>query len=206
MKIIIFLLLSYLMGAIPSGYLVTNWLKKIDLRKFGSGNVGATNVTRVIGIKYGLLVAGFDILKGFLPVIIARYFLSPDVSICIIFLIGITAIVGHSWSVFLKFSGGKGVATTVGVILAVFPQGLIIFILIWIGLVLLTRYVSLASITATVSLPFAAYFFHRGQFYIFFCLLLAIFVITTHRSNIRRLLTGRENKMNWPPDKRRNEL
>src|SRR6056297_4202309 len=111
MKIIMVFIISYLLGSIPTGYVITNWIKGIDVRKFGSGNVGATNVTRVMGLKYRAFVALMDILKGYISVLIAQNILQVTPNY-IIFAAALLAIIGHDWSIFLKFSGGKGVATT----------------------------------------------------------------------------------------------
>src|SRR6056297_3379441 len=115
MKVIIILIISYLLGSIPTGYVITNSIKGVDVRKFGSGNVGATNVTRVLGLKYGIFVAVMDILKGYVAVLVAQHLFSA-MPAYIIFGAALMAIIGHDWSIFLRLSGGKGVVTTAGVI------------------------------------------------------------------------------------------
>lgn len=194
------IIVGYLIGAIPTGYIVTKYIKDIDLRKMGSGNVGATNVTRALGFKMGLMVAIFDILKGFIAVLSAQILLPSPSPSYFLFIIGLAAIVGHNWSIFLGFSGGKGVATTLGVVLKLLPICFFIFIIIWIILTVITRYVSLASILGALSLPISSYFLNFDIDYIIFTIILALSIILTHHENINRLLHGKENRMSWPPN------
>ncbi|MFW5787810.1 MAG: glycerol-3-phosphate 1-O-acyltransferase PlsY [Halanaerobiales bacterium] len=202
MKIVLFSIIAYLLGSIPSGYLMASNLKNIDLRDIGSGNVGATNVARALGLKAGLFVAILDILKGFVAVRIARVFLPADISIFVIFIIGLLAIAGHNWSIFLNFSGGKGVATTIGVVLEILPVSFFIFIICWITLTVLTRYVSLGSLVGAVSLPISGYIITNDMIYLLYLLLLTITIFITHKENIIRLKRGNENRMSWPPQQR----
>lgn len=194
MQIIIAILISYLIGSIPSGFLLTKYLMKKDVREYGSGNIGATNVARVMGLKAGVLVAAFDILKGYLGVMVGQAILGDNLSTAILF-IAIAAIAGHDWSIFLGFSGGKGVATTFGVILRLYPLAFLIYALIWLALVLKTRYVSLGSIIGSISLPITLYFTGYETRHLIFTVLLSLFVFYTHRANIKRLLNGEENRM-----------
>lgn len=194
MQILIAIVISYLIGSIPSGYLLTKYVMKTDVRQHGSGNIGATNVARVMGIKSGVLVAIFDILKGYLGVLVGQAILGSNLSIAILF-VAAAAIAGHDWSIFLGFSGGKGVATTFGVILRLYPLAFFIYALIWILLVFTTRYVSLGSIIGSMSLPLTLYFSSFAGHDIFFAILLSLFVIYTHRENIKRLFKGEENRM-----------
>lgn len=198
MQVFIAILISYLIGSIPSGFLLTKYVMRKDVRKYGSGNIGATNVARVMGIKSGVLVAVFDILKGYLGVLVGQAILGSNLSAAILF-VAIAAIAGHDWSIFLGFSGGKGVATTFGVILRLYPLAFLIYALIWLLLVFTTRYVSLGSILGSMSLPFTLYFSSYAGKHIFFAVLLSLFVMYTHRENIKRLLRGEENRMD--PDK-----
>jgi glycerol-3-phosphate acyltransferase PlsY len=193
-------ILSYLIGSIPTGYIVTKYIKNIDLRQIGSGNVGATNVTRALGFKLGLLVAVLDISKGFVAIHLAQMILPVDLSVYYIFLVGLAAIIGHNWSIFLGFSGGKGVATTLGVVLNLLPISFLVFIIIWITITVFTRYVSLGSIMGAISLPISCYLFNLNYDYIIFNTILALSIILTHHNNIKRLLQGRENRMSWPPN------
>ena len=198
MQVFIALLLSYLIGSIPSGFLLTKYVMKKDVREYGSGNIGATNVARVMGLKAGVLVAVFDILKGYLGVLVGQAILGSGAS-AVILLVAIAAIAGHDWSIFLGFSGGKGVATTFGVILRLYPLAFLIYALIWLLLVITTRYVSLGSIVGSMSLPIVVYFSGFESVHVFFAVLLSLFVMYTHRANIKRLLNGEENRMD--PDK-----
>lgn len=198
MQVFIALIISYLIGSIPSGFLLTKYVMKKDVRQYGSGNIGATNVARVMGLKAGILVAVFDILKGYLGVMVGQAILGDNLS-TIILLVAVAAIAGHDWSIFLGFSGGKGVATTFGVILRLYPLAFLVYALIWILLVFTTRYVSLGSIIGSMSLPIVVYFSGFETAHVFFAALLSLFVMYTHRENIKRLLKGEENRMD--PDK-----
>lgn len=198
MRIVISILLSYLIGSIPSGFLLTKYVMKTDVREYGSGNIGATNVARVMGLKSGILVAVFDILKGYIGVMIGQMIIG-DAATVYILLVAVAAIAGHDWSIFMGFTGGKGVATTFGVILRLYPIAFLVYALIWLILVLTTRYVSLGSIIGSMSLPFVIYFSGFSGANIFFGVLLSLFVLYTHRANIQRLLNGEENRMD--PDK-----
>lgn len=194
MQVFIAIVISYLIGSIPSGFLLTKYVMKKDVREYGSGNIGATNVARVMGIKAGVLVAVFDILKGYLGVLVGQVILGSSLSTAILF-IAVAAIAGHDWSIFLGFSGGKGVATTFGVILRLYPLAFLIYALIWILLVFTTRYVSLGSIVGSISLPLTLYFSSFDSKHVIFAALLSLFVMYTHRENIKRLLKGEENRM-----------
>ena len=206
MKIFFLAILSYLIGSLPTAYLITKKIKGEDIRKFGSGNIGATNAARVLGIKMGLIVALVDILKGYFAVILIQLILPQQTPLYIIFLLALIVIIGHNFSVFLNFSGGKGVATTIGIVMNIFPMGFLILTVIWFLITIITRYVSLASMMAAVSLVFSSYFLKESSAYVYFMVILAIGVIFTHRENIARLLHGTENRMKWPPNKNRGDL
>lgn len=205
MKIFFLAILSYLIGSVPTAYIITKKIKGEDIRKFGSGNIGATNAARVLGLKMGLIVAVVDILKGYFAVILIQLMLPQQTSLYIIFLLAAIVIIGHNFSIFLKFSGGKGVATTIGIVMNIFPIGFLILTVIWFLITIITRYVSLASIMAAVSLVFSSYFLKDSSAYFYFMIILAIGVIFTHRENIARLLAGTENRMKWPPNKNRGD-
>jgi len=179
---------SYFLGSIPFGYLVGK-VKGYDLRKEGSGNIGATNVFRVVGKKEGIFVFILDFLKGFLPVM---YFFDISVLAGVLALIG--AIVGHMTTPFLRFKGGKGVATGFGGIVALMPIPALSAFGIWIVLVGITRRVSVGSLGAAITLPIFYYFFsdpaNKIVFYI--TVLLAILVVFSHRKNIKKLIRGEE--------------
>ena len=188
------LLASYFVGAIPTGYLAGRLFRGIDLREHGSKNLGATNVYRTLGARYAIPVGLFDIAKGAVPVLV----FAPQASDSQLFALacGIAAIVGHVFSVFVRFRGGKGVATAAGVMLGLTPLALGVAALVWLVLVALTGYVSLASIVAAAVLPVAVYLLERPDRPEILCLdaLVAAAIIWLHRANIRRLLNGTENR------------
>jgi len=190
---------SYLVGAIPTSYLVSRLVAGIDLREHGSGNLGATNLYRVLGWKYALPVALFDIAKGAVPVLC----FAPLVSDSKLFALacGVAAIVGHVFSVFVRFKGGKGVATAAGVMLGLTPAALGIAALVWVLLVALTGYVSLGSIAAAAVFPLAVYLLERPARaeLIWIDAAVAAGVIFLHRRNIQRLLRGTENRFRRSP-------
>lgn len=189
------LFLSYLIGAIPFGLIVGKVFWNIDLRKYGSKNIGATNAWRTIGKSAGFLIFLLDMLKGVLGVYIC-ILLSPEYTTNIFPILGgIFVILGHTYSIFLKFSGGKGVATGLGVILILMPKVTIIIFLVWFLITYFTRYVSLASITAAFLVPILSYLLNYSVTYTYFGILIAILVIYKHRSNIDRLIKGIENKV-----------
>ena len=191
MAFFVLILVAYLIGSIPTGYLFTKAILNVDIRDYGSGNVGATNVARKLGFKMGAAVALIDIFKGFLPVMIGRNILydSPEY---LIFIIGFFAIIGHDWSVFLKFDGGKGVATTFGVILGLNFISFLILAIIWLSIAFTIKIVSLASIIGIGSLPISIWFLTGSGIETFMAILLFLFVLYTHRENIKRLLKGEE--------------
>ncbi len=202
MKLFLVFILAYLLGSIPNGYIFGMRFAGKDIRNFGSGNVGATNVARVAGYKVGLLVAILDIAKGYVAVLIAQYFLLPEYSMVFVFAAVLLAIIGHNWSVFLSFKGGKGVATSVGIILRLFPYSLLILVIVWIVMILLTKMVSVGSILGAISLPISvAFLYSTDSSYIIFSTIITLLVIFSHRSNIKRIIKGNENKMSWPPGK-----
>lgn len=188
------LLASYLLGSIPTSHLVSLVFARIDLREHGSGNLGATNLYRVLGWRYAIPVALFDIAKGAIPVLL----FAPQVSDSELFAIacGVAAILGHVFSVFVRFKGGKGVATAAGVMLGLTPVALGVAAVVWGLVVLLTGYVSLGSIAAAAILPLAVYFLEKPTTpeLLWVDALVALGVIVLHRRNIQRLLKGTENR------------
>jgi len=191
---------SYLLGSIPFGYLIGR-IAKVDVRKTGSGNVGATNVLRVLGKRYGYPVFVLDFLKGFGAVKISMLFAtgaSPDWNSSEMFgiIAAVSSVVGHSYPPWLKFKGGKGVATSAGALFALTAIGGLIGLAIWIVIFCLTRYVSVASVTAALVLPIVILVISRrnegvkGIFYFSVCA--AAVVIWRHRSNLFRLMRGTE--------------
>lgn len=189
---------AYLVGSIPTAYIFGKTLKGIDIRKYGSGNVGATNVFRTVGKFPGIIVLVLDYLKGFIPVTVfplALRLLTDDPAaqsgILTIF-IASAAIAGHIWTCFLGFKGGKGVATTAGVMTGLYPGIFLAGLLIWVVVFLVGKYVSLASIIAAASLPVLALLFQKNLTDIIFMSILCLVGIYSHRSNIKRLIQGEE--------------
>ncbi len=194
MKFFAAIFLGYFLGSIPTAYLVGKRLRGIDIRQHGSGNVGATNVFRVIGKKWGIAVLLFDMLKGALAVsLIARG------SFIIALVGGIAAIAGHTWTPWLGFKGGKGVATSAGVFLALAPKAAVLSLGVWFLLFFWKRYVSLASLGTALLFPLWVGLFYRqtDYFTLLFPISLAVpvFIFYTHRENLRRLREGTEKRL-----------
>lgn len=190
------LLAAYLLGSIPNGLLIAR-LKGVDIRKVGSGNIGATNVFRSVGKTWGVLTFFCDALKGFLP---AFFFplLTGNTGPALGIFCGALAIIGHNWPVFLKFKGGKGVATSAGVLLGIAPAAVGIGLLSWLILFLSTRYVSVASIGAAVVVPMAGWFlYHNGHLLPTTLSILGLVAVARHHSNIRRLIAGTEHRFEF---------
>ena len=187
---------AYLIGSIPTGYLIVKAKTGEDIRTIGSGSTGATNVKRVLGKNYFFLVMFLDALKGALPVILAKIFVPVAASIGLAPVVAAVAvIIGHSKSIFLGFKGGKSVASGVGTIIALnWTVGLIIA-LIWGVITYTTKYVSVGSIIALLISPFVMYFLHAPLAYICYCALGAVYIVYLHRENIKRLIEGNENKV-----------
>jgi len=193
------LIVCYLIGSIPSGYLIGKALKGINIREFGSGNIGFTNVLRVIGIFPALIVLIIDITKGIISVY-TGLLLAPLAKVdprIMAGIAGLLSILGHNWPVFIKFKGGKGVAVTAGVFSILTPLPFLLSALVMIGTVAITRYVSLGSIIAAGSLPLFIWFWVRSnsQFYLIISIVAALLILFKHRSNIERLLKNKERKI-----------
>lgn len=191
------ILVSYLIGAVPTAYILGKLLKGIDLRRYGSGNVGATNAWRILGKRIGTATLMIDILKGVIAVtLIARFFPGRIIEDVFIrkFLCGIAAIIGHNFPVYLRFRGGKGVATSAGVFLGLAPKLLGIAALLWSGILIVTGYISLASMIAALSLPVLSILFNYPTAMHWFSMALGILILIQHRSNIRRLFKGEEKR------------
>ena len=188
------LLLSYLLGSIPSSYVIGKMLHNIDLREHGSGNLGATNAFRVLGAKSAVPVISIDVLKGFVPIFLFPMLTSVGFGWILAF--GAAAIFGHMFSVWVGFSGGKGMATAAGVFLGIAPWAVLAGLIIWCGVTFSSGYVSLGSLMTAFLLPFLVAFTpHRGGLtLVWFSVTIGAFVIWAHRSNIRRLLRGQENR------------
>ncbi len=204
MRFILILLLSYLLGSIPTAVWLGKMVRKVDIREHGSGNSGATNALRVLGVRWALAVLVLDISKGLAAVLLLVPLLSagsPDDPTLVSVLAGTAAIVGHVFPVTIGFRGGKGVGTSAGVMFALAPLVASAALVIWLAVVAATRYVSLGSMLAVVSvtplLILQGHLFDTGMKspLLGFALLLAIGVLISHRANIKRLLEGRENRL-----------
>jgi len=183
--------ISYLIGSIPFGLILTRITGAGDLRTIGSGNIGATNVLRTGRKSLALATLILDAFKGALPVWIGSFF-GPDMAV----VAGLGAVIGHCFPIWLKFNGGKGVATASGVILTMTPLAGLLALLAFIAVVIVTRYVSLGSILAAVSAPPIAYLFGQVQSAELY-LLIGLIIIVKHHENIRRLMTGDESKLSF---------
>ena len=183
---------SYLIGSIPNGLIFGKLFWGVDLREHGSHNIGATNAWRTLGKGPGFLIFFLDFLKGVCGVYLGSLTDSSPTSLV---LGGLMAIVGHSCSLFLRFKGGKGVATGLGVIAMLMPKTTILIFLLWFLLVYFTGYVSFGSVVAASFVPFLAWWGHEPEAYIVFGITAAIFVIYRHKTNIQRLLAGTESKI-----------
>lgn len=197
---ILCLVLAYLAGSFPSGLVIGRLFYHTDIRQYGSHNTGATNAYRVLGAVGGLVVLICDAAKGMLGVYLGQLASqqglgSADTQIYFMILGGLLAIIGHSCSVFLKFKGGKGVATGLGIILFLAPVETVIVFCVWAVIVGLTRIVSLGSIVAAILVPITFYLFGEPMPLVIFGLLAALLVVFRHKDNILRLLQGRELKV-----------
>jgi glycerol-3-phosphate acyltransferase PlsY len=202
---IIALLTSYLIGSLPTAYLFGRILKGIDIRKAGSGNVGATNAMRVLGRGPGVAVLLLDILKGFVVVVfLGDYFIAKPVlwqAQNLRIIMGLCCICGHNWTIFLQFKGGKGIAASFGVLLGLALKisglNIIIAILIitWVTVFFIWRIVSLASIISAVALPISCLFFKQPGSLIALSLVLCVFVIIRHKTNLARIFRGKEPRL-----------
>ena len=184
-------LVSYLVGSLPTGFL---WAKAcgVDIRTVGSGNIGATNVMRVLGKVPGVTVLLIDAAKGFVPVFLARK-LAPEQGTPLEIMCCLAVIAGHNWTCWLKFKGGKGVATSAGALAAMLPGPMLCGLTVWCVVFAISRYVSLASLIGALALPVATWFFRPDLTW--FAGLLGALVIYKHKSNIERLRAGTENRI-----------
>lgn len=196
---------AYFLGSIPTGYLIAR-AKGVDIRAVGSGNIGATNVFRAVGRVAGIAVLAIDLLKGLVACtglvwLVQTGLLPADAGVVHEWLAleaAVFAILGHNYTCWLGFKGGKGIATSAGVLIALVPKALLVILTVWILLFGLTRYVSLASIAASFTLPFAVWFTGGSTTLIAITAGLAALAIYKHRANLQRLLAGTEPKIQWP--------
>ncbi|MEJ2194286.1 MAG: glycerol-3-phosphate 1-O-acyltransferase PlsY [Ignavibacteriaceae bacterium] len=211
----IIVILSYLVGSIPTSIIVTKAARGIDIRQHGSGNAGGTNVMRVLGWSHGLLVILFDVLKGaFTVVVIARLYYGPlpfenvspfDDFTLLQIIAGLSAVIGHIWTIFAKFKGGKGIATALGMLLILVTIDMLIGIGVFVLVVTISRYVSLGSLIGAISIPISLVL-RENVFHVHingyatllpFIIFITLLVIYTHRKNVIRLLNGTENKLSF---------
>ena len=207
MALICAIILSYLIGSIPTAYIFGRIVKGVDIRKHGSGNVGATNAFRVLGAGFGITVLLLDALKGLVCVVnISDFILSRGLGLNPLMLrviLGLTAVAGHSWTVFLNFKGGKGMAVTLGVLAGLsikFPVLRIILlaeIALWLAVFLSNRIVSLASIISAIAFPIFFIIFRQSPYLVLMSLILSLLIVFRHKSNISRLLRGQESRINF---------
>ena|SRR5690242_17643405 len=201
MKEILFILFAYLIGSIPTALIVSRYFFGIDIREYGSGNMGATNTFRVLGSKFGTIVMAGDILKGILAVALYNfipYYLTNEIDRTNLMIgLGLAAVLGHIYPIWAQFRGGKGVATLFGMLLAMQPVVAVSCVGVFLLVLFLTRYVSLSSILAGVALPICVLWVYNEQeiFYRVFAVGVAALVVLTHQKNISRLFKGSENRM-----------
>ena len=186
------IIIAYIIGSIPSAIVISKWMRLPDPRSLGSGNPGATNVLRTGNKMAAVLTLSADIFKGFLPVIVA-YWLNFELEI--ICLVGAAAIIGHMYPIFLRFQGGKGVATTLGVWFGISWLLAVIWMIIWLSIAKIFRYSSLAALLATMLLPVVAWYLNYPQAITVFAIVIGALVIWRHRRNIKNLVTGSESKI-----------
>jgi len=201
--ILLYLLLiiaSYFIGAIPTGVVLARAFSGKDIRQEGSGNIGATNVTRVLGKKLGALTLVGDLLKGFLPVWVGSYLVS---SLNVVCLMGCAAFLGHLFPVYLKFKGGKGVATALGVFLYLSPIVILVEIIVFVFVVGIWRYVSLGSLIAAASMPLLLVIIGSPKPVVLLSMAFALLIFIKHKANIQRLLNGTENKFGTKKEQNR---
>ena len=207
MALICAIILSYLIGSIPTAYIFGRIVKGVDIRKHGSGNVGATNAFRVLGAGFGITVLLLDALKGLVCVVgLADYILSRGLALNPLMLrvvLGLTAVAGHSWTVFLNFKGGKGMAATLGVLVGLsikFPILRIILLVeiaLWLAVFLSSRIVSLASVISAIVFSIFFIIFRQSPYLVLMSLILSLLIVFRHKSNIFRLLRGEESRINF---------
>jgi len=188
------IIMSYFIGNISPSVIIGRKIKNIDIRQHGSGNAGTTNVMRVLGKKVGIVVFLMDLLKGIVPTCIGLYFGGIELA----FLCGIATVIGHIFPVLLKFKGGKGVATSLGVGLVIAPAHALIGLLIFAIIVIRTKYISLGSIIGTLTFPILQIFTTNNMNIVIISAVLGMLVTYSHRENIKRLINGTENKVGVP--------
>lgn len=196
LELLLVLVIAYVIGSIPTGYIIVKLFTGQDIRTIGSGSTGATNVKRVMGKKWFFTVMILDAIKGILPVLFASYFGTVFTHSGLLAVVAaVCSILGHSRSIFLGFTGGKSVATGVGTLLALSWQAGLLIAIMWAAITWITRYVSVGSMVAMALAPIFMALFSAPSAYTWYALVAAIYVIYLHRENIKRLIDGNENKI-----------
>lgn len=192
--LILFILFAYILGSIPFGYLIAK-RKGIDIKKVGSGNIGATNISRALGKKYAILVGLLDFTKGTLPVFLIAGVTSNEFSIA---LVALAAVLGNIFSIFLKFRGGKGVSTYCGTLLILLGWKIfLVMAIVWLAYLYISKLMSLINITLALTLPVIFLFGYHSEAYFLYSLIVSGLLWYTHRENIKRLSSGTEKKLNF---------
>jgi len=190
----IYIIAAYLAGAIPSGKLIVRQAKNIDITQHGSGNIGATNVARIAGLRYGIITFLFDMAKGLIFIVLCcSIFKKSNIDVCLF--TGLAVVIGNQFSIFMKFKGGKGVATSFGVLLGLSGILMIIPLLIFLLVAVVSRFSSLASVLATLSTPLILFFSYGWSSVTLLAVIISCLIILRHRDNILRLINGTENKI-----------
>ncbi len=205
LTVLIIIVLSYLVGSFPTSIIFGKIFRGIDIRNYGSGNAGGTNAFRVMGWKIGLSVMIIDVAKGLLATVLVSQIRIDSVSLAPVYLqiiAGFSAVIGHIWTIFAGFHGGKGVGTAAGMLIGLYPVAFVLVFIIFLLVLFTTRYVSLSSMTAASSLPFILLILDKlGRPYkpqlLVLSIFIALLIIFTHRSNIKRLLAGNENRVRF---------
>lgn len=215
MTIAILIVLAYLLGSIPSAVWVSKWIYGIDIREHGSGNAGATNTFRILGSKAGAGVMVADMMKGFIAVklsLFSSFFVWGEASEQLVNLqifLGLAAVIGHIFPIWAEFRGGKGIATLFGMILSIHPIVALSLVIVFVMMLMLTKYVSLSSIAASIAFPLLLLFIFNAQAqelsYRLFAVATAFLVVLTHHKNISRLLSGNESKVSLSRKRRQRQ-
>jgi glycerol-3-phosphate acyltransferase PlsY len=204
LSLAVIIILSYVAGSIPTSIIMSKLSRGIDIRDYGSGNAGATNVIRVLGWKIGIVVIIVDVGKGVLATLLISKLRIDPVPIShnlVQILAGLSAVLGHIWTIFAGFKGGKGVGTAAGMLFSLYPIAGIICLIVFAVVLLTGRYVSVASMSAAVSLPIVIFILNKFFNYsisielFYFAIVMAVLIVFTHRSNIKRLMKGEENRI-----------
>lgn len=191
MKLLLLIISAFVVGSIPFGFIIAK-LKGVDLRKTGSGNIGATNVLRSMGKGPAVLTLAGDVLKGTVSIAAGQFFLGDPVLAGIV---GLSSVLGHDFSLFLRFRGGKGVATSIGVLLFLSPKMAVITVALWLTVIVVMRYSSLGAIVSFAVLPVGMYLIDYTRGKLIISLLMSGLLIVRHMDNIERLIQGRESKV-----------